>query len=219
MELNIDEALRYLGAGEEVPSELRAQAQGVADRLTAAVTPRYTYRVFPLAHGEEGVALEGAGLILPGRSAKKMLAQCGRAALLGCTLGAGFDAMLRTEQVRDMAHAVLLDACGSAWVEAGCDEAEREIGARFPGMYLTDRFSPGYGDLPLYIQPALCAALDAPRRLGVHVSESLLLNPVKTVTAVIGLSDRPQMARIRGCEFCAMNQTCALRKGGKSCGI
>ena len=219
MELNIDEALRYLGGGEGVPSTLRAQAQRVADRLTAAVQPRYTYRVFPLVHGEEGIALEGAGLLLPGRSAKKMLAQCDRAVLLGCTLGAGFDAVLRAEQVRDMAAAVLLDACGSAWVEAGCDAAEQEIRARFPGLYLTDRFSPGYGDLPLDLQRALCAALDSVRRLGVHVGESLLLNPVKTVTAIIGLSDRPQMARIRGCEFCAMNQTCALRKGGKSCGI
>ncbi len=219
MELNIDEALRYLGGGEGVPSALRAQAQQVADRLTAAVQPRYTYRVFPLVHGEEGIALEGAGLLLPGRSAKKMLAQCDRAVLLGCTLGAGFDAVLRAEQVRDMAAAVLLDACGSAWVEAGCDAAEQEIRARFPGLYLTDRFSPGYGDLPLDLQRALCAALDSIRRLGVHVGESLLLNPVKTVTAIIGLSDRPQMARIRGCEFCAMNQTCALRKGGKSCGI
>ncbi len=219
MELNIDEALRYLGGGEGVPSALRAQAQQVADRLTAAVQPRYTYRVFPLVHGEEGIALEGAGLLLPGRSAKKMLAQCDRAVLLGCTLGAGFDAVLRAEQVRDMAAAVLLDACGSAWVEAGCDAAEQEIRARFPGLYLTDRFSPGYGDLPLDLQRALCAALDSVRRLGVHVGESLLLNPVKTVTAIIGLSDRPQMARIRGCEFCAMNQTCALRKGGKSCGI
>ena len=219
MELNIDEALRYLGGGEGVPSALRAQAQRVADRLTAAVQPRYTYRVFPLVHGEEGIALEGAGLLLPGRSAKKMLAQCDRAVLLGCTLGAGFDAVLRAEQVRDMAAAVLLDACGSAWVEAGCDAAEQEIRARFPGLYLTDRFSPGYGDLPLDLQRALCAALDSVRRLGVHVGESLLLNPVKTVTAIIGLSDRPQMAGIRGCEFCAMNQTCALRKGGKSCGI
>lgn len=219
MAINIDEALRYLGAGENVPPELRAQAQAIADRLTAAFKPRYTYRVFPLTHGEAGIVLEGANVFLAGHSAKKMLAQCDRAVLLGCTLGAGFDTMLRAEQARDMAAAVILDACGSAWVEAGCDEAEKELAARFPGVYLTDRFSPGYGDLPLDLQPALCAALDSARRLGVHVSESLLLNPVKTVTAIVGLSDRPQMARIRGCGFCAMNKTCALRKGGKTCGI
>jgi len=214
-----EEALRYLGAGVNPPEELRHQVEAAAARLTAAIQPRYTYRVFPLIHGAEGNILEVANVTLPGRSAKKMLAQCDRAVLLACTLGVGFDAMLRAEQVRNMAGAVILDACGNAWVEEGCDAAERELAGRFPGLYLTDRFSPGYGDLPLEIQPSLCAALDGLRRLGVHVTESLLLNPVKTVTAIIGLADKPQMARIRGCEFCTMNKSCALRKGGKSCAI
>jgi hypothetical protein len=148
-----------------------------------------------------------------------MLAQCGQAALLACTLGPGFDAMLRAEQARGMDGAVILDACGGAWVEAGCNAAEEELRRRLPEAYLTDRFSPGYGDLPLQLQPAILAALDAGRRIGLHVGDSLLMNPVKSVTAVIGISDRPQMARIRGCAYCAMNQTCTLRKGGKRCGL
>ena len=118
-----------------------------------------------------------------------------------------------------MAKAVLLNGCGSALVEQGCDAAEAELKARFPDFYLTDRFSPGYGDLPLTLQPSICAALNAQRRLGVTVTPSLLLNPSKTVTAFIGLSDRPQQARIRGCAFCAMRETCTLRKGGKHCGL
>ena len=219
MELNLDEALRYLGAGQGAPDSLRDTAADLAAGLTARLRPQYVYRVFPLARTEDGFVLTGAKVSLTGRTAQTMLGACGQAVLLACTLGAQFDALLRTEQVRDMARAVILDACGSAWVEAGCDEAERELNRRFPGLYLTDRFSPGYGDLPLAVQPSLCAALDAPRRLGLHVTESLLLNPAKSVTAVIGLSDRPQMARIRGCEHCAMGKTCPLRKGGKRCGI
>ena len=117
-----------------------------------------------------------------------------------------------------MDRAALLDACGSAWVEAGCDEVQAEISDRFPDLYLTDRFSPGYGDLPLSLQRDICGSLDAPRRLGVQVTDSLLLNPSKTVTAVIGLSDRPQPARIRGCGFCNLRETCQYRKGGKTCG-
>ena len=148
-----------------------------------------------------------------------MLAQCDQAVLLACTLGTKFYAMVRSAQVRDMARAVILDACGSALVEQGCDEAERDIAARFPGLYLTDRFSPGYGDLPLSLQPGLCAVLDAERRVGIHVTSSFLMNPGKSVTAVIGLSDKPQMARIRGCAWCAMRETCTLRKGGKTCGL
>ena len=215
MELDIGEALRYLGAGNG--EELRRDMAAVADTLARAVRPRYVYRVFPLSRAPEGIALEGSGVTLPGENARRMLEDCGQAALLLCTLGAGFETMLRAQQARDMARAVMLDACGSAWVEAGCDEAERELRARFPNRYLTDRFSPGYGDLPLSLQKAVCDALDARRRLGVQVTERFLMIPTKSVTAVIGLSDRPQAARIRGCGFCAMAETCALRKGGKTC--
>lgn len=217
MELDIGEALRYLGAGSRPPEELRRDMADVAEKLTRAVRPRHVYRVFPLSHTQEGAALEGSGVTLPGETARRMLEDCDQAVLLLCTLGAGFETMLRAQQVRDMARAVMLDACGSAWVEAGCGEAEREIRARFPGRYLTDRFSPGYGDLPLALQRDVCAALDGWRRLGVQVTESFLMNPTKSVTAVIGLSNRPQAARIRGCGFCAMAETCALRKGGKTC--
>ena len=156
--------------------------------------------------------------MLPGHTAGRMLETCDQAVLLACTLGAEFDTLLRREQARNIARAAILNACGSAWVEAGCDAAEREIAERFPQRFLTDRFSPGYGDLPLSLQPTVCAVLDTRRRLGIHVSNSNLMTPVKSVTAIIGLSDGPQMARIRGCGFCSMRETCRLRKGGKTCG-
>ena len=216
---DIDEALRYLGGGSHPPEELRQQTAAVAEELAAQVQPRYTYKLFPLVREEAGFRLNGTELLLSGQTAQRMLAQCGQAVLLACTLGTKFDAMVRSAQARDMARAVILDACGSALVEQGCDEAERDIAARFPGLYLTDRFSPGYGDLPLSLQPAICAVLDAERRVGIHVTSSFLMNPSKSVTAVIGLSDKPQMARIRGCAWCAMRDTCTLRKGGKSCGL
>lgn len=219
MRTNIDEALRYLGVGGDATDDLRYQAEQVAKKLEDTLQPRYTYQVFPLLREEAGLRLAGTNVLLSGDMARRMLQQCDRAALLACTLGSRFDVMLLAEQSRDMASAAILDACGSAYVEAGCDEAEQELAQRLPGLYLTDRFSPGYGDLPLNIQPVVCNALDARRRLGVYVGEHYLMNPVKTVTAVIGISDRPQMARIRGCAFCAMRETCNLRKGGKRCGL
>lgn len=219
MQLDLDEALRYLGAGSHAPPALRSQVGHIADQLTRSIQPRFLYRVFPLEHHADGFSLTGANLRLTGRTARTMLSQCHQAVLLACTLGPSFDAMLRTWQARDMASAVILDACGSAWVEAGCDQAEAELSARLPGLYLTDRFSPGYGDLPLSLQPNLCGALDTQRTLGLYVTDSCLLNPGKSVTAIVGVADRPQMARVRGCRYCSMNQTCQLRKGGKSCGL
>ena len=218
MDVNIAEALRYLGAGHSPPEDLRRQTAELARMLTARIAPRYVYRIFPLEHGEAGVRLLRTEVVLPGKTARIMLQQCRQAAVLCCTLGAEFEALLRARQVRDMAQAAILDACGSALVEGGCDAAQEELARRCPQRYCTDRFSPGYGDLPLDLQRPLCALLDTPRRLGVQVTDSLLLNPGKSVTAIVGLSDRPQAARIRGCAFCMLNQTCPYRKEGTTCG-
>ena len=217
MTINLSEVLRYLGVKEPISAQLHADVCAIADELKSAITPQYTYRLFSLHEQKDGVFLPDADILLPGQDAKRMLVQCTRAVLLCCTLGARFDAMLRARQARDMAGAVILDACGSVWVEAGCDELESELKQRFPGRFLTDRFSPGYGDLPLSLQQNICTVLDTERRLGVHVNERFMLNPVKSVTAVIGISDQPQAARIRGCAYCSMNTTCTLRKGGNRC--
>lgn len=218
MKLDLSEPLRYLGVRGEPDPALLAELSAVADKLTRTVTPRYVWRAFPAAPAEGGVELAGSGVVLTGELAEKMLADCAQAVLLICTLGAGFEALLRAEQARSMARAAMLDACGSAWAEAGCDAAEQEISGRFPELHRTDRFSPGYGDLPLALQKDICAVLDAPRRLGVQVTDSFLMNPSKSVTAVVGLSDRPQPARIRGCGFCNLRENCQYRKGGKTCG-
>lgn len=218
MELDLREPLRYLGVRGEPDPELSAGLSAVADRLTRTVTPRWVWRSFHVKHSFDTAGLEGTDLVLTGELARSMLADCARAVLLICTLGAGFEALLRAEQARSMARAALLDACGSAWVEAGCDATQEEIAGRFPMAYLTDRFSPGYGDLPLAVQKEICALLDAPRRLGVQVTDSFLMNPSKSVTAVVGLSDRPQPARIRGCGFCNLRENCQFRKEGKTCG-
>lgn len=217
MPIDRREALRYLAIARPDTGSLEA-IEPVAAELEAALTPRFTFAAYPVRHTPEGEVLEGSGLVLPGEMAATMLKDCTHAVLLLCTLGAGFETLLRAATARDMAKAAMLDACGSAYAEAGCDEAEKAVAARFPEKFLTDRFSPGYGDLPLALQPALCAALDSQRRLGVTVTESLLMVPTKTVSAVIGLADAPQPARIRGCGFCARRDTCAFRKGGTTCG-
>ena len=219
MEPNIDEILRYLRVRGESPEELRAQVETSARELRESLPPKFVYRAFPLEFGADGVTLAGSGVTLTGGLARKMLQHCDTAVLLCCTLGMEFEQRLRAMERRDMGKAVILDACGSAWVESGCDAAEREIAERFAPQYLTDRFSPGYGDLPLTLQPAVLAALDAQRRLGIHLSDSFLMTPSKSVTAVIGVSDTPQPARVRGCGYCAMRGKCEYRKGGTTCAV
>ena len=217
MRIPVEEALRYMGAAQ-ADEATRRLAEETAGMLEEKLRPRYLWRAFPIARGEEGIRLEGAGTCLPGTLAAKMLAECDTAVLLTATVGAEFDRMMQEWEKRDMARAAVMDVCGSAWTEAVCDEAEAEIRGRFPGKYLTDRFSPGYGDLPLSLQAGFLRALDAGRKLGITANESFLLLPCKSVTAIIGLADRPQGAKIRGCGYCAMHDTCEYRKRGIFCG-
>ncbi len=221
MSHRLEEALRYLGAKGAIPETLREQTAAQLEQLASAHPPRGLYRLYRVQHTPEGVVLLDAQgvavLTLPGQLARRMLETCRQAALIVCTLGAGFDASLRTQQVRDMAQYAIANACGSALVEEGCDRLEQDIAKACPGLYLTDRFSPGYGDLPLTLQPVLLHALDAQRRIGVSVTESCLMFPQKTVTAIIGLSENPQQAKIRGCAYCRLKNTCTLRKDGKRC--
>ena len=216
MRLDAQEALRYLGA-QNARGEARRAVEETAAALEEQITPRYMYRVFRVSLVPEGAYLPEAGLLLPGRLVAEMLKDCPQAALFACTLGAEFDRLLRYAQARDMAKAAVLDACGSAYVENACQEAEGEIRARFPALFGTDRFSPGYGDFPLTVQPAFLAALNAEKRLGIYALPSCLMSPGKSVTAVMGLSPRPQPAKIRGCAFCAMKNDCDYRKRGMTC--
>ena len=177
------EALRYLGI-REPDREWTEKAEAMLAFLREKCPPRFHWRLFPLARGENSLMLDG-GPALSGGMAEKMLRDCTHAAVLVCTLGTAFDRLISTEQARDMARAALMDACASALVEEGCDAAERDMKAHLPGRCLTDRFSPGYGDL---------------------------LTPMKSVTALIGVADTPQPARVRGCAFCALRGKCDFQR-------
>ena len=207
----LEEALRYLGAAD-APETLRRQVEAEAETLSAGLRPRYVYKVCELDFQGEGIFLRGTAVILTGETARKMLAQCRRAALLACTLGARFDLSLSAMQARDMARAVILDACGSALVEQGCDEAEKELSARFPGQYRTDRFSPGYGDFSLEYQKDIFAMLECSKRIGVTLTAGNLMMPSKSVPALIGLTPaRGQSCQMPSCSQCGKTD-CEFRQ-------
>lgn len=68
------------------------------------------------------------------------------------------------------------------------DSIEDDIRAELaPGESLVARYSPGYADFPLSAQRELLALLDAPRKVGVSLTDSLLMVPSKSVSAVIGV--------------------------------
>lgn len=206
------QAIRYLGYGSRTPDDATARRLAACEQVLLEVMhPQYLYRVFPLEHVQGQPVLTGCGMPLDGRDIAAHLAGCSHAALLAATLSASVDQCLRQAQATDMTDALLYDALASAAIEQVCDAAAGALHRALPALYQTWRFSPGYGDLPLSVQPMLLEVLNAPKRIGLCVTDSCLLTPTKSVTALIGLSETETPKRLRGCATCSMRDRCAYR--------
>ena len=189
MEFTGRDALRFLGVRGEPDAALRARLADAASRVRAAASPAWAARLLPLR--AEGDALDfGGALSLRSRHLAHNLRGCDRAFLFVATLGAGVDRLVRgAEAAGRMADAALLQAVAGELADAWCDDVVAEL-ARDPavaGCALRHRFSPGYGDVPLSIQPAFLAAVDAARRLGVSLTAGNLMVPTKSVSAFVGV--------------------------------
>ena len=118
-----------------------------------------------------------------------------------------------------MACAVVLDSMASVAIEQVCRKVDALIAESLPEKFLTFRYSPGYGDYPIELQKTFLTLLDAPRKIGLSVSESCLLIPAKSVTAIAGISDKPIEKKRRGCAVCSLRETCRYRRNGDHCGF
>ena len=193
--IDIRQAARYFGARGEADSATLTLLEKCAAPLLAAATPRAVW----LEADVESLTQAG---ILKGEDIFRHLEGCSEALLLAVTVGPGVDGQIRRAGVGDIAAGVASDAIGSVLVEQAADAAEAELRqwAAEQDKYLTGRFSPGYGDWPIGVQPLVAA-----------------MTPRKSVTALLGLSDHPVKGRLAGCGHCVLNTRCEYRKRGKTC--
>lgn len=208
-----DEAVRYLGYRGAQPDEAVEQSLArCAAELQAIVQPRSVFCRFALSHSADNT-LEFAGITVRSANLARNLKDCTEVYLMAATLGIGVDRLIARASAVRMSDAVLYQAAAAAMIETYCDEVNDAIRqeAEKDGLYCRPRFSPGYGDFDIGHQRDLIRLLDASRKIGLTVTESCLLAPVKSVTAVIGLADTPQPCHQKGCEACDKTD-CAFRR-------
>jgi hypothetical protein len=224
-EINLQEAARYLGYTETPDDAVTERLTAAARQVAQAARPRYIYAAWPARSAAAGCELKDA-LFLPGLSIARHMDGCDEGLLLAATLGAGVDALLRRAALTDVLDSVVMDACATALVEQVTDAAEEEIHRSRAGrdgpVYFTSRFSPGYGDLPLTVQPGIMRLLDAPRRIGLSVTSAYIMVPRKSVTAIVGGAAAPLSSSGRAgcalagrCSHCAMRERCLYRNKQK----
>lgn len=213
--LNADprEAARYLGYyGTQPDPAVESLIEACIAEVKEASVPKSIHERFPLVFsGNE--TFQVASLHLKSRSLQRNLAGCGEVYLFAATLGIAVDTLIKRAALMDTAKGAVMQAAAAAVIEAYCDEENEELReeAASEGLFLRPRFSPGYGDLSLDCQRDFLNLLKAQKNIGLTVTDSGLMVPIKSVTAIIGISGTDSNCHRQGCEVCDKTD-CTFRR-------
>ena len=193
------QVLYYLGYKDQpFDDNLLENINSCINKALDNIDIRYTYKMLS--------SLEAKSLNIPGRTINELIEQSSKLFIFAATLGYKADQLIHRSQIVNMSEAVIIDACLNVAIEQLCDSIETKLREHYQksDLYVYDRFSPGYGDLLLSYQPTLCTPLDKSRKIGLNVSDHLIMNLKKSVSAVCAISDKPFKHRLIGCENCSM---------------
>ncbi len=184
------EILRYAMLPSFAPRPEELPLKECLEAAKGAVQCRAVWCRYPVIRDGEELDLGFART--DSRDLMAHLAGCGEILLFACTAGAEMDRRIGRAKIGSPAKGLLMHAIGAQQVEGGCDKLCSRLAELFPDRQLTSRFSPGYGDLPLAMQRDVMEALDCGRTVGITLTDSLLMTPSKSVTAIIGMKEREQ---------------------------
>lgn len=189
LEPDYNEIFRYMGYGlkdrTELDDEVRKMVYQIVPEFQKILCPQGVYVFYPLK-------IENENLIFNGNQLKscqlsRFLSECLAICLFAATIGPQADLQIRKMQKIAPVKAVIMQATGAMFIEKYCDalccQIEKE--AAEDGLKIKNRFSPGYGDVPLENQKIFFHLLDC-KKIGLTLTDSLMMAPEKSVTAFVG---------------------------------
>lgn len=213
--VNIREIRRYLGYGNTMPD---AQTEALIDEsirvLQETSRPRSLTQAYPLETSADGT-LVFADVRIQSKGLAYNLRGCNNVVLMAATLGVEVDRCIARETAKSMARAVVFQATAAELIEGYCNQINAEVTTQYAcqGQYTRPRFSPGYGDFSIAHQIDFARLLQTPKKIGLTVTDTMMLVPIKSVTAIIGLSafKRGDEAIKNKCKRCSM-LNCSFRE-------
>ncbi|MBE6674904.1 MAG: Vitamin B12 dependent methionine synthase activation subunit [Ruminococcaceae bacterium] len=181
LSVNKSEVMRYLGVKEMDDGTQQLYNQGVDDAFDAA-NPRAIYTKTRIIVSENTV--DFGFMTVKSEKLAKNLSGCNEAYIFCATLGIGLDRHFERLNKTSPARAMVFSAIGSSLVESLCDYVNNALSE---GKDTRPRFSCGYGDFCIEHQKDILVALEAEKRLGIYLTSSYMMVPVKSVTAIIGI--------------------------------
>lgn len=207
MKIDRKEVFRYMGErGNESSTEILTEVESVCVRMESLAEPHYIYKLFTPEYSKNSVILGGKRFI--SKALSKHLAGAEKVAVLAGTLGTSSDLIIRESAVLGTVKLSAAQAAGAAMLEQVLDEACAVIGQEC-GLFPMPRFSAGYGDFDLKYQADILCLCDATKRIGITLTDNMMMIPTKSVTALVGLKSTP--CKGGGCKEC-YKKDCEFRK-------
>lgn len=208
IDINIKEVMRYMGCTEDTP--VSSELADTIEKIKKIITPRYTYKVFDVCVSDNLTEFIGTNFKIKSKDVATLLKKSKKCIILCATLGIDVDKAIGLYQATDMEKAVFADAIGSSAIETLCETATDQIKTQEIVKNLTIRFSPGYGDFDISYQKDILNLTDAYKKIGLTASSSMMLTPLKSVTAIMGITDKPYMTTYN-CGSCNLKETCQFK--------
>ena len=193
------EIIRYLGYKKIQPDEqVMMLIHQCMEDVARTAQPRHVYRRFALTHLSAG-HMQAGGVELVSNSLERNLKDCSEVIFFAATLGHEIDRLMERYLRLNITKAAVLQSTA----------AEKE--ASKDGLFVRPRYSQGYGDLSLDVQSSFLTALNAQKTIGLFLSEGGVMQPEKSVTALMGLSHIRTGCVTEGCEACD-KKDCSFRR-------
>lgn len=204
--VNKSEILRYAGA-----KEITTQVEDILDFCLKEIEGKLCYKVcyglFPLSISKDSVNLSFKEV--KSHSLMKNLENCHSFILFAATIGIEIDRLIAKYGKVSPAKALMFQAIGAERIESLCDKFTEFISQEYGNI--RPRFSPGYGDFPLDMQKDFFSILQPDRKIGLTLNSSMLMSPSKSVTAIIGISDKCKEIEKHNCSSCNQKD-CSFRR-------
>lgn len=183
-EANRREAYRYLGiSGEYRNEEFEEVYEECLRKFSEIADCKAVFRKSSLTFGE-GNTIIFDFCTMESKDLKKNLEGCRYVYVFAATTGLSTDRLLLKYRSISPLKAMTADCIASSAIECFCDKLNEHI---VRDKSSKPRFSLGYGDTSLSYQKELLDFLEAEKRLGISLNSSMMMTPVKSVTAFIGV--------------------------------
>lgn len=208
-EIPYEQIIRYIGmAGQDVPENIMAMIGKALPVMVGVLKYKACYLETNVSITNSTVSFDYFSV--DSHNLSSVLIGCQKAVLIAATVGPGADMLVKRAEVTSKAEALIYNSIAIAAIESFMGVFNGYLKTQFPRYELRPRYSPGYGDVPLSTQKELLSTLDTNRKIGVALSDSLLMTPTKSVSAIIGLGEEGCVHVDRDCDICS-KRDCEFR--------